>query len=201
MRGQLRVVSPALPSGVTSDRVYMLLSSTGVAAGSQSRQTVASTSTSGGNYTNFITAYAAAGGAALTATTFPGGTSDIQGTASAGTAPWKMGGDGTNLIPRFTTAQRLASPVKGQFQWNESRSVPEAYNGSAWQTGEELFTTSVAIGSTGANTGGTQNVTITGLVVGDFCFWAGVDAQGPFIYSTQPLCGTTGNDRAQLLPG
>jgi hypothetical protein len=188
MRGRIRVVTASLPSGVTSERIYMKLSSTAVAAASQSRQTTASTSSGGGSYTSVINSYNAAGGAALSVSTFPGATSNIKGIGSAITATWNLGGDGTVLLPRMTVTQR-PTPTKGQIAWNEDRGQIEAYTGSVWQTaGLEVVGVSVTIGSTAAQSGTSQSVTITPLNSGDIVFYLGSTVGSPILmYVLNPI--------------
>lgn len=195
MRGQLRITTPPLPEDATTSNVYEVPSSTAPATTAMKKQTPFSSSLTPSGDTFILHAYASGGAAPDTAHPFPDATSNIKGDDGAGvTEPWNLGGDGSLLLTRSTVAQRPASPIEGDYRYNEDRSVPEYYDGSVWRTGGEIVTVSVNVPSTNAHTSGSVTPTIPGLNVGDLCFWVGVaDNEGiQFHFRTIPLCGTSG---------
>jgi len=56
----------------------------------------------------------------------------FAGVAGSITAPWRFYADGQALLPRFTVAQRPASPAKGNYGWDETNGQIIVYDGSAW---------------------------------------------------------------------
>jgi hypothetical protein len=197
MRGQFKVTFPQLPGDADSVKIYELPSSTAPATTAMKQQTP--TSSVYGTPSGFaiVRAYSGAGAAPDTAHPFPGGNSIVAGDASAAvTATWQLKGDGTILLPRSTVAQRPGSPIEGDYRYNEDRSVPEYYDGATWRSaGFELRSIAVNIGSTNAHSSGSQVVTVTGLNVGDYCFWMGTSQGGAgvqFHHWTDSVCASAG---------
>lgn len=181
MRGQLKVITPPLPGDASAEKVYELPSSSAPATSSMHAQTPASSVYSGTSATHILTTYSAAGAAPDTTHPFPGATSTIQADAGAApvTAPWKLGGDGTLILPRSTIAQRPGSPVEADLRYNEDRSTVEYYNGSGWRSASvEILSVSVNVPSVNAHSSGSQSVTLTGVKAGDMVFWVGTDVTG-----------------------
>jgi hypothetical protein len=54
----------------------------------------------------------------------------LSGLGTGLTAPWLLAAG--MRLPRMTVAQRLGSPARGQFQWNETFGNPEVYDGSRY---------------------------------------------------------------------
>lgn len=197
MRGQLRVASPPLPADASASKVYELPSSSAPATTALHVQTPASTVYGVSADTFILTTYSGAGAAPDVAHPFPGGNSTIQGdvTAAGVTAVWKLGGDGTHLLTRSTTAQRPGTPQEADLRYNEDLSVPEFYDGAGWKgCAVQLATVGVNIASTAGSTSGTQTVSVSGLRVGDLCFFIGVDTNDAiqFHFRTEPVCVSAG---------
>lgn len=68
------------------------------------------------------------GGTVLTGNAF------VSDPAAPITAGWRLGGSGGMLLPRMTTAQRPATPSKGETHWNETTGNPEVYDGTSYIT-------------------------------------------------------------------
>lgn len=80
-------------------------------------------------------------------------------------------------------------PTAGQgYALNERGQVPIAAEQGQWV--EKVSVVSVNIGSTGAKAGGSIDVTIPGLRVGDYCYFVGTStaATRQFKKSTRSLC-------------
>jgi hypothetical protein len=198
MRGQLKITIPQLPADADMARVYELPSSTLPATTALHLQSPAITVYGVGSGFFILRTYSAAGAAPDTAHPFPGGNSSIQADLgpSGATAVWKLNADGSFLLTRSTVAQRPASPVEGDFRYNEDRSVPEYFDGSTWRSaGFEVRSIGVNIPSVAAHSSGSQAVTVSGLNVGDYCFWMGT-TQGAagvqFHHFTDSICSTAG---------
>src|SRR4029078_7147765 len=98
----------------------------------------------------------------------------------------------STLLTRPTFAHPPGSPVEADFRYNEDRSVPEFFDGSTWRSaGFEIRSVGVNIASTAAHSGASQAVSISGLNVGDFCFWMGTSQGGAgvqFHHFTDSIC-------------
>lgn len=194
MRGKFSISVPTRPTGVTNTRTYILLSASSPTHTSMKRQTSAThvTSDTATGYT-FIN-YDSSGTTAADTNTFSGGDSTLAGTGTAITAPWKLKGGGKVRLPNIAPGSRLASPEAGDIAFNTTTLSPEAYDGTVWRgLGLEVVSTSVNIASTTASTSGSQSVTISGLNVGDYCWFIGVGSNDgiQFSFRTEPLCATT----------
>lgn len=196
MRGVVQIVAPPKPGDADQVNVYELPSSSAPASSSLHLQTPVSSSYSDSSSTLRIDDYDSGGAAPDTAHPFPGATSTIQADDAASvTEPWHLGGDGALLLTRQTVAQRPASPVEGDFRYNEDRSIPEFYDGTQWRGATaQIMTAAVNIASTAAHSSGNTTVTLTGLAVGDYCFHVGVDSSDgvQFIFRTESVCSTAG---------
>lgn len=90
-----------------------------------------------------------------------------------------------------TSIDVAPDPTGGHgYALNERGQVPIAAEEGQWV--EKISVVSVDIPSTAAATGGTVNVTIPGLRVGDYCFFVGTAtaATRQFDKSTRSLCVT-----------
>lgn len=196
MRGQLVISTPPLPSvDVDSASIYELPSASAPATSSMHKQTPDATVIGAFGNQYIRRGYSAAGAAPDTAHPFPGATSTITGEGVGLTAPWELGGDGSFLLSRQTVAQRPGSPVEGDLRYNEDRSIPEFYDGSGWRGATvEHRSVSVNVPSTAASTSGLIQPTISGLLIGDLCFWIGCDTNDgiQFHFRTDTVCSTNG---------
>lgn len=193
MWGKFAIATPTFPSGVSEVDLYALNSSSVPAATALLLQAPTTYVTSNSSTGFSFIAFNASGTAASNTNTFAAGTSTIKSVGPSSATPWQIGGDGTFVLPVWATANRIAAPDTGQIGFNSDLDAFEGYNGSAWGVvGPTVVSQVLSIPATAAKTAGTLTVSITGLRVGDVVTWAGVTANSPFIFYTDPVCSTAG---------
>jgi hypothetical protein len=193
MRGQIRAISPSVPSDADDTQVYMLPASSSPTITSMKLQSPFAHTDGAGSYTQYIDGYASAGAAYVDSNTFPGGGTSKIVSSGGVTAGWELGGDDTIVLPRSTVLQRPSAPAKSDLRFNEDRGQVEVYLGSVWgSVGAEIVQETFSIASVAAGTSGSQTVPISGLQVGDVVVWAGAATNTALVIKTNPVCTTAG---------